>query len=717
MPWYRRPSVNIQVWVPLAVIFVLWLLSAPDRSLLQRCAAGLVLGLLNMVCAASFRRAARRKSLEESIKGGIRLIAMSFGLGSMACFYVVMDWYLNPGNRTPYNLADLLFLATYPLTVAGLLKMPRSERRGVGLGRILVDSGVFLVGAGLPLWFFAVKPGLATASGFGAVVVLAYPLMIFSGILCLNIVLLTRSPRPSREAFALLVTSVGISWLADLLFLLDSVEEFFRHGMINWIDVLDAVALIFALLAADRIENEGVERRETLHPPASGPLPIVTISVVSAWLLAFISYGHMSPVALTRVVFCVVLLFVFLLLREISVMRDGRRWMAAEVLRESRARSEALVRHSSDVIMVVDARRAIRFASPAVAEALGVGADTLEGRPIVDIVHPQDRAKGSQFIDRLLLAPKSLQTLQWRLRHEDGSYRSFETVGSNAVNESAVDGLVLNSRDVTDRVALEEQLRRAQKMQALGQLVGGIAHNFNNILTSTMMRLGELRHRSGLTDDVIEEIMALDREATRSADLTKKLVSFGQQQFLRMRPMELRESVSRLRGELSHLLGPRVELRMETEGSPEWVKADAGLLEQVILNLGANAGDAMPQGGCLLVEVRKVDALSVVPPVDSNGPAGTYVCLSFEDNGCGMDETVRQRLFEPFFTTKAVGKGVGMGLAAAHGIVRQHQGWMEVDSIVGKGTTFRVYLPKADPPAEETEARPSSRGADMGVAT
>ncbi len=678
-----------------AALLVLWLLSAPGRGLAERCSAGLVLGILNAASGSAFLRASRREGLQEGFRAGLRGIALASAIGALACAYVVLDWFLNPGSHVPFNPADLLFLLIYPVTLWGLLRMPRAERRVVGMGRILIDSVVFVVGAGLPLWIFAVKPGLASSSGFGAVVVMAYPIMIFSGILGLNIVILTRSPLPSQEAFGLLVTGIGISWLADLLFLLDSVQGFISTTAINWIDILDALALLVALVAARRIEVDKPTGADSARPPASGPLPIITIAMVSAWLLGLVTLGRVSPDVMTELVCCVVLLFVFLLLREISVMRDSDRWMAEEVQRESRARSEALVRHSSDVIMVVDAARCVRFASPAVTSALGSEAASMEDLPLLGRVHPDDQSKGQQFLERLLLTPRSLQSIQWRLRHADGSFRHFETVGSNATGESAVGGLVLNSRDVTDRVALEDQLRRTQKLQSLGQLVGGIAHNFNNILTSTMMRLDELLQRSGLSPDVVDEIRALDIEARRSADLTGKLVSFGQQQFLKVRRLDLREVVARSRAELAARLGPGVELCLPSEGAPVWVDADPTLLEQVIRSLGANAAEAMPGGGSLTLEVREIGRASLSPPPDASVEPAAYACLSLEDTGCGMDAAVRQRLFEPFFTTKRVANAMGMGLAAAHGIVRQHQGWMEVESAPGEGSTFRIYLPLA----------------------
>jgi PAS domain S-box-containing protein len=394
------------------------------------------------------------------------------------------------------------------------------------------------------------------------------------------------------------------------------------------------------------------------------------------------------------------LLFVILTAREALVYRDSVRWLAAEVQRESRARFEALVRHSSDVIMVVDPQRVIRFASPAVAGALGASAEAFAGRPLLELAHPEDSGLGARFLDSLFSSPKALQTLQWRLLHSDKSYRHFETVGSNVVNESSVEGLVINLRDVTERIEMEHRLRHAQKLDAIGRLVGGIAHNFNNILTSTMMRLSTLRKNRRLPAEVLDEITALDEEARRSADLTKKLVSFGQRQFMQKRRIDLRESVTGLRREVVQLLGKNIQLYITGGLAPEWVEADPAMIDQVILNLSSNARDAMAEGGCLIIEVAGVDAALVTDGPEGELRPGSVVRLSFQDTGCGMDQAVRQRLFEPFFTTKGVGTGMGMGLAAVHGIVKQHRGWIAVESAPGLGSTFRIFLPRApEPPA------------------
>jgi PAS domain S-box-containing protein len=689
-----------QAWIPLGVALVAWHLTAPEKNVLNR-RAGVVLDtLLNVVAALALRQAACNAQLPAGFRKGLRWVAIGLAMVALGGVYVLLGSLVEPDSRAAFSPADFLFIATYAAILSGLLFMPRAERPSIGWGRLLADSGVFVAGVGMPLWFFFVIRGLASPSGaLGTLFVIAYPMVTFAGITLLNVVLLTRMALPSRRAFNLLIAAIAVSWIADLVYLLDSVQRFTERTNINWTEVFNALALCLYLLAAGRIRADRPEEPRAAQPAASSPLPVATLVIVVGWLLIFVSSGNPVPVEIRRALLILALLFVTLAVRELFIYRDGARWLAAEVERESRARFEALVRHSSDVIMVVDALGAVRFASPAILAALGVPPEGVAGRPLLEFAHPEDQAKGAAFLDGILKAPKAPQAMQWRLRHVDGAYRHFETTGSSAMGVPAVAGMVLNLRDVTDRVTLEERLRQAEKLEAIGQLVGGIAHNFNNILTSTTMRLGLLLQNRSLPEAVIKEIQALEKEAKRTAELTGKLVLFGQQQFLRREPVNLRQAVADLEPEIKEILGRDIQLYLAGGSTPEWVDADPALMEQVIRSICSNARDAMPRGGCLIIEVIEVDPTSVSPAPQGETRPESIVRMSFQDTGQGMDSAVRQRLFEPFFTTKGVGGGLGLGLAAVHGIVKQHGGWMDVDSAPNQGSTFRVYLPRIGAPA------------------
>jgi PAS domain S-box-containing protein len=248
--------------------------------------------------------------------------------------------------------------------------------------------------------------------------------------------------------------------------------------------------------------------------------------------------------------------------------------------------------------------------------------------------------------------------------------------------------------DITERKQLEEQLRQSQKMEAIGRLAGGVAHDFNNLLTIISgygrMVLDDLGPRHKLRPRVEEVLNAADRAAI----LTSQLLAFSRRQVVQPKILALNHVISNLEKMLRRVIGEYIELRTILSPSLDQVKADAGQLEQVIMNLSVNARDAMPEGGTLTIETSNVTWRKSTDPVES--PARPYVCLSVRDSGVGMDLTTRSHLFEPFFTTKDRGKGTGLGLSTVYGIVKQHGGEIRVDSQPGLGTMFEIYLPVAE---------------------
>jgi PAS domain S-box-containing protein len=247
--------------------------------------------------------------------------------------------------------------------------------------------------------------------------------------------------------------------------------------------------------------------------------------------------------------------------------------------------------------------------------------------------------------------------------------------------------------DVTERKHLEEQLREAQKMEVVGQLASGVAHDFNNILAATLMHLGLLQDIPELTADMKESLREVEKETVRAANLTRQLLVFSRRQVAKAEPLDLNERIADLLKMLRRILGENVVVVFQNSPEGAWVSADAGMMEQVVMNLCINARDAMSQGGSLTLATTMVEVPVQPPKPNPDARPGRFVCLSVTDTGCGMDETVLKRIFEPFFTTKEVGKGTGLGLATVYGIVKQHDGWIEVASEVGQGSSFRVYLP------------------------
>jgi signal transduction histidine kinase/ActR/RegA family two-component response regulator len=248
-------------------------------------------------------------------------------------------------------------------------------------------------------------------------------------------------------------------------------------------------------------------------------------------------------------------------------------------------------------------------------------------------------------------------------------------------------------QDVTERKHLESQLRQAQKLEAIGQLAGGVAHDFNNILAVIMMHVGLLQMNPNLDDGTRHALKDLEAGARRAANLTRQLLMFSRRSVLKVKPLEVNDVVETLLKMLRRLIGEQIDLRFDGKSALPLVEADAGMLEQVIMNLVVNARDALPKGGRITISTALADVDAIHTEAQPNSRPGRFVCLAVSDTGCGMDAATQKRIFEPFFTTKDAGRGTGLGLATVHGIVAQHKGWVEVDSELDVGTAFRVYLP------------------------
>jgi PAS domain S-box-containing protein len=247
-------------------------------------------------------------------------------------------------------------------------------------------------------------------------------------------------------------------------------------------------------------------------------------------------------------------------------------------------------------------------------------------------------------------------------------------------------------RDITAQRRLEEQFRQAQKMEAIGQLAGGVAHDFNNILTVIQghasllasAKLGPLEEKSA---------NQIGQAAARAAGLTRQLLTFSRRQLIQPKKLDLNKIVGNMTNMLGRLLGEDITLQLNYCQAAPTVEADAGMMEQVLLNLAVNARDAMPKGGQLAIRLTVIDVDDAYVARQPDARKGTFVCVSVTDTGTGISPENLPRIFEPFFTTKAIGKGTGLGLATVYGIVKQHQGWIELESLVGKGTTFRIFIP------------------------
>ena len=388
------------------------------------------------------------------------------------------------------------------------------------------------------------------------------------------------------------------------------------------------------------------------------------------------------------------------------VAAEMQRVEATEALEQERRLLRTLVDLVPDFIFIKDPQGRFLLANESLARSYGHAPAALLGHTDAELL-PADLAARFQPGEARALAARSGVEIEDTVQFPDGQWR---TVVTNMVAfrdaRGEAGGLVGIGHDITLRKRLEQQLQQAQRMEAVGHLAGGLAHDFNNLLAVNLLHLGLLQQQAGLAATAAESVKQLMTASQRAADLTRKLLMFSRQSVLQVRTLDMNEVAGDLLKMLGRLIGEDISLRFERSVGLPPVEADASMIEQVLMNLVVNARDAMPKGGALTIGLAAVQVEETRAQVHPEARPGRFVSLSVTDNGCGMDPATRARIFEPFFTTKPAGKGTGLGLATVHGIVGQHQGWVEVESELGRGTTFRVFLPagsgkKPPPPVAE----------------
>jgi two-component system, cell cycle sensor histidine kinase and response regulator CckA len=436
---------------------------------------------------------------------------------------------------------------------------------------------------------------------------------------------------------------------------------------------------------------------------------LLTIGIVSFSVVVYMLQREFWDalnihIAVRALVGMVLLFVVYVIYQQLQIHRFRMRLVAQEEL------FYLIGENAADMIAVVtvDGRRL--YNSPSYEKVLGYSAEELEHTSAYEQIHPDD-------IQAVITAAEKARTtgvghrLEYRIRHKNGEWRLLESTASAVCGASnKVEKLVIVNRDITERRDLEQQLGLSQRLEAVGRLSGGIAHDFNNLLGVIIGYAEALQTSIGPDNPMREAIDEIQKAANRAAALTQQLLAFSRKQVLELKVLALNSIIADMEKMLLRLIGEDVVLKFNPGSELGMVKADRGQIEQVILNLAVNARDAMPRAGELRIETANAelterDALRhryVIP--------GQYVLLKVTDTGVGMDETTQAHIFEPFFTTKGKGKGTGLGLATVYGVVKQSGGYIWVDSAPGKGTAFRIFLPRAE--GSEEKAAPAKPADD-----
>ncbi|MDQ8153249.1 MAG: DUF3365 domain-containing protein [Gemmatimonadota bacterium] len=364
-------------------------------------------------------------------------------------------------------------------------------------------------------------------------------------------------------------------------------------------------------------------------------------------------------------------------------------------IRREREFTEQLIQTANVTFVQLDMHGAVVRINAAAEQLTGYRESEVVGRNWFDLLVPRARyPEVWEEFDRLTVHRALPRTFENPIVTKSGEERFVAWQNGVLREKAGVVGTISFGVDVTERRRLQEQLRQAQKIEAVGQLAGGVAHDFNNILASMMMHLSLLQESPTLDDAIRAELAEMEGYTNRAAILTRQLLMFSRRSLLEIRPTDLNQVVTDVLKMLGRLLGEHVTIDATRAAALPQIDADASMLEQVLVNLAVNARDAMPSGGRLTLVTQAItfdEEQAAQPP----RRPGRFVVLTVTDSGTGMDKGTLERVFEPFFTTKAPGVGTGLGLATVHGIVAQHGGWIEVDSQLGRGTTFRVYLPES----------------------
>ncbi len=402
----------------------------------------------------------------------------------------------------------------------------------------------------------------------------------------------------------------------------------------------------------------------------------------------------------------------------LGIFRDIReRREAAAVLHRSEERFRHLIQNLSDIITIVAVDSTMLYQSPSVERVVGYQPSALIGKSFLAFVHPQDQAQVRSAFEKVTLKTGTAAPPEFRFRHRDGSWVWLEAVANNLLNDVAVGGIVVISRDVSGRRMLEEQVRQSQKMEAVGRLAGGIAHDFNNLLMVIRGYAEIVLQEASATAAVRKSVDTIVRTTESAASLTRQLLSFSRKHLFSPQVLDLNDLVNRMSEMLLGLL--REEMEFEVKLSPDagCISADPGQIEQVIMNLVVNARDAMPDGGKLTLQTAHVDSESARRTLRLVVPTGDYVMLSVSDTGIGMDLDTQSRIFEPFFTTKAKDEGTGLGLSVVYNIVRGTGGHVRVNSEVGRGSTLAIFFPRVAAQPQPEVPVPPTTAARTGMET
>jgi PAS domain S-box-containing protein len=610
------------------------------------------------------------------------------------------------GQTQPPMWIHVLFVVAYVCFFAGLLSFPIAPRRRADRITLSFDVATVALSAVMIFWYWCIRTGAfdpATSLETKAIVV-GYPSADLVMLLTAAILLVRSVDERNRSIFGFMALAYLCSSIADFWYgYLQMGGSYPRNTLI---DLCWFAAVLFPIMGATSqlryASGPDAPRREASRWMAEIPF----IAVGLAFAILFLAMVENRESAEMQLGVGALAMTVLAVARQRISAREAARLMEERATRDSRFR--ALVQNSSDVVIVLDQSLRTTYVSPAIEGVLGHSAEAGAGLPFAGLVSEEDREEVTDMLDRVAVVPFATESLRCRMMHADGTPRTMEMLASNLLTDPAVQGIVLNSRDITRRAALEEQLQHTQKLEVVGRLAGGIAHDFNNLLMVIGANAEFVLSEESDLDARREAAEEIKNTTKRAAALTKQLLAFSRRPESRpvlLNPNDIVRHVERM---LLRLLQHATRFQTDLTDTPLAIEIDPGQLEQALLNLAVNSRDAMPSGGVLRMRTRCVTIAERTPVDRGVLVPGEYVTISVEDSGGGMSAEVRSRMFEPFFTTKPIGSGTGMGLAMALGVVQQAGGHIQVTSTPGFGTTITLYFRSVPIAEKQRTVLPSS---------
>lgn len=404
------------------------------------------------------------------------------------------------------------------------------------------------------------------------------------------------------------------------------------------------------------------------------------------------------------------------ILQEITSLLEQLKTMREHPVKESASPQfyQSLVHHALDIIFVLQPDGTIQYINPAVEAILGYSPSELAGQSFFEYLHGDDRKEVLDHLSQVSSSPgETLPPFKLRMRKKNHTWRILEGTGRNLLHDDLVSGILLNTRDITARVELEQQLQRAQRMEALGLIAGGIAHDFRNLM-AVILGSAQMLQMDPSDEDRDKFLEMIIASVNRGKTIAQRILAFAHTGKPSIQKLSGREYLENVQEIAWHTLPDNIDVVVEPFDGDDRIQADPGQLQQVLLGLCTNATDSMPSGGKITLALeRPTPELASKHQISA---PNDYLCITVSDTGSGMDAETLERIFEPFFTTKEVGNATGLGLSVAYSIMEQHNGWIDAVSEVGKGTTIILGLPRVKEEKRRTAQPPDLKHLPQGQA-